>query len=769
MAQSATLQEFFADMLANIERETKLKSLQNFSEELESFKQRISDDFFRLAVIGEFSSGKSTFINALLGKDILSHAAKETTAVLTRIINVAEDDPRRGSAVAFMKSGQKLTIKNLDELKDYTTAVSTKYRVAQEIDGVEIYMPLLHVTRPMMIMDTPGLNGIAEGHLEQTKEIVKKAHACIYLIQQRGLTKDDLQFLRENLLPYQRRFIFVQNFIDEFNSTEEETLPERITSLHKTLAEKVFDAAKEHVFFICGVSALQELASRDKKIKRLYASDTEDLTEDARRRLATEANFASFKKILEENFSEQALDEIQYRDTALAILHWVKGLEQKLSRRYADNLEVYKTSHEKNAADRIERLIKRIRDRRQDNLAAIRGFIAGEIRKLNRELDKIVADDVQAVEQRLSQEINSCTTPDQIEQLGKSLSQKISREWERLGINAVDYCKISFQGLYQTAMERVEEYSGIRAVNAGEDFKLGALPALQRQFQTENSIEKLRAERNAAQVQLSNEQETLRRANSNVRSQEGNVQNLDYAVSDAQRRINQKQNEIQNMGARPEEKVWYEDVAVERSGFFGWIADCFSTKHEQKEFRDDSERRQWDNDLKNLQAQQNSLAQQLEETRHKKQAAEGILYRYRKNAQDSAEKIRSMEARIQRLAEQEQLERDRLEKERTLAKENYVRMCKNRLREQVAKYFHDDDGAQEHILDELKKRTADGERKIFADAEQEFQRSITQKLAELEQARQGNISPLQKNIEGLELSQRNLQCYAKSMEEKLHE
>ena len=368
----------------------------------------------------------------------------------------------------------------------------------------------------------------------------------------------------------------------------------------------------------------------------------------------------------------------------------------------------------------------------------------------------------------MAQEINSCTTPDQIDRLGESLSQKISREWERLGINAVDYCKISFQGLYQTVMERVEEYSGIRSVSAGEDFKLGALPALQRQFQTENYIERLRNDRHAAQAQLSNERENLQRTNSNIRSQEGTVQNLDYAVGDAQRRIDQKQNEIRNMGARPEEKVWYEDVAVERSGFFGWIADCFSTKYEQQERRDDSERRQWDNTRKNLQAQQNSLTQQLDETRQRKQAAEKMLRQYKSNAQDSAERICRMEERIQRLAEQERLERERLEKEKTLAKENYVRMCKSRLREQVAKYFHDD-GATEHLLDELKRRTADGEQKIFSRAADEFQHSITQKLAELEQARQGNLSTLQKKIEGLELSKRNLERYAQLMEERLHE
>ena len=762
-----SLKDFFCEVLGNIEQETKLGAIQGFSEELESFKQRINDDFFRLAVIGEFSSGKSTFINALIGRDILSHATKETTAVLTRIINVAEDDPRKGSAVAFMKSGERLTIRNFDELKDYTTAVSTKYRVAKDINVVEIYMPLLHVTRPLMIMDTPGLNGIAEGHLEQTKEIVKKAHACIYLIQQRGLTKDGLEFLRENLAPYQQRFIFVQNFIDEFNSMEEERLDDRIISLRKTLSEKVFGESSGHVFYICGVSALQELVSRDTTIKRLYATDTRDLTDEDRRRLASTSNFESFRSILEEKFSKQNLDDIQYRDTAVAILLWTRGLLQKISRRLVEDEEVYKTSRERNAAERIERLIKRIGDRRQDNLMAIRGFISGEIRKLNKELDRIIEDAVAETEQRLNREINDCSKPEEVDRLRDVLKQKIPREYQRIGGNAIDYCKISFQGLYQLVMKRVEEYSGIRSVQSGEGFQLGVLPTQQRQFQSENDLERIRAERAAIQSKLSGERETLQRANSNVRSQESTVNGLSYDVNSTQQRINQKQNEIRRMGSRPEEKVWYEDVAVERGGFFGSIMDIFSTKYEQQEFCDDSAGVAWDSERRRLQTQQNSLSQQLDETRRKKQAAQSILDRYRQNAKDSAERVRQMEERLNRLAEQERLDRIRLEKEKTLAKENYVRMCKNQLREEVTKYFRDDDGASKQLSNELRKRTAEGERKLAGEAEREFNRSVERKLAELEQARQGNMSVLQKKIAGMEQTRRNLERYAGEMEEQL--
>ena len=38
-------------------------------------------------IIGANGAGKSTFLNALMGKDLLKHGAKETTATVTEIHN----------------------------------------------------------------------------------------------------------------------------------------------------------------------------------------------------------------------------------------------------------------------------------------------------------------------------------------------------------------------------------------------------------------------------------------------------------------------------------------------------------------------------------------------------------------------------------------------------------------------------------------------------------------------------------------------------------
>ncbi len=763
--EQLNFRDLVSEILNDLEVETELKSLQGFSDDLKNFKQRINDDFFRLAVIGEFSSGKSTFINALVGKDILSHAAKETTAVLTRIVNIGEDDPRKGSAVAFMKNGENLAVENLDELKDYTTAVSTKYKVAQEIDAVEIYMPLMHTMHPLMIMDTPGLNGIAEGHFEQTKDIVTKAHACIYLIQQRGLTKDDLEFLTNNLLPYQRRFIFVQNFIDEFKSSEGETLDERINYLRQTLTEKVFKDSPDHTFFICGISALKELASRDTNIKKLYATDTEDLTTEDRKKLSISSNFDSFREILSENFSANKLDEIQYKDTAVAVRHWLESLKKKISRRLADDNEVYQNCHEKNINEKIDRMINRIKDKREDNLAAIRGFIAGEVRKLNKELGENIDEKISKLQEKISEEIYACTSPEQIESKRAQLPKKIRDGLIKIGGDSVDICKISFQDLNQRVMERVEEYSGIRPPEVEGNFNPGEL-SRPKEFDNKNSIENFKAEIRQKKYEIYDERQNMQTANANINKQKTNIDIVNSNYRCAQDRVSKKQNEIWRMGSRPELREWTE--VEERTGFFGTIRDFFGKKEVTKNNEDEIQA--WDAQKRILQQQQNKLSLELDELSKQKSAAERVLNRYKQDAQNSAEKIRRREDEIRRLENLISTENERLNKEKIIAREKFVRMCKDKLCEELKNYLYGnlDDGAAKNILDELKKITENNKEKISSAAEINFNNSINQKLEELQKIKQGNISPLRKKITELNQSKEKIEIYIQKMGEVLN-
>ena len=67
------------------EGEEELPQIHALMEEIRQEQELIRTRKFRVAVVGEFKRGKSSFINALLGREILPVDALPTTATLNRI------------------------------------------------------------------------------------------------------------------------------------------------------------------------------------------------------------------------------------------------------------------------------------------------------------------------------------------------------------------------------------------------------------------------------------------------------------------------------------------------------------------------------------------------------------------------------------------------------------------------------------------------------------------------------------------------------------
>lgn len=49
---------------------------------IDNLRQKLEENEFSIVVVGEFSAGKSTFLNALMGKNILPTFSGETTATI---------------------------------------------------------------------------------------------------------------------------------------------------------------------------------------------------------------------------------------------------------------------------------------------------------------------------------------------------------------------------------------------------------------------------------------------------------------------------------------------------------------------------------------------------------------------------------------------------------------------------------------------------------------------------------------------------------------
>ena len=123
-----------------------LKDTQRLCETLESRR-------FRVAVVGEFNRGKTSFVNALLGKEILPADLMPATAAINRI--TYGDTP---SAYIALKNGQRKSV-GIAELAEYITKLSaSSTENARRIDEAVVQFPSLFCRNGVDLIDTPGMN-----------------------------------------------------------------------------------------------------------------------------------------------------------------------------------------------------------------------------------------------------------------------------------------------------------------------------------------------------------------------------------------------------------------------------------------------------------------------------------------------------------------------------------------------------------------------------------------------------------------------------------
>ncbi|MBQ9214916.1 MAG: dynamin family protein, partial [Bacteroidales bacterium] len=194
---------FDKEILGIADRMKTIKAVSAYNyyiDQIENCTDSIKEHEFRLTVVGEFSSGKSTFLNALIGKDILPSAKSVTTATITYIHNVKKGNRLENKAVIHYRNGKKdLTVDILTEKKkfqDHLSALNEKLDVTQEIECVDVYVNCLNIDAPFVIVDTPGLNACAEGHRDITMHEIMQSHASICLFHIKGIQQTDLDFMK---------------------------------------------------------------------------------------------------------------------------------------------------------------------------------------------------------------------------------------------------------------------------------------------------------------------------------------------------------------------------------------------------------------------------------------------------------------------------------------------------------------------------------------------------------------------------------------------
>ena len=186
------------------EAHDKLKDIYSKMTEMRLAPQLVSKNI--CAVAGGFSSGKSSFLNALIGgeEEILPTKITRTTAIPTYIFHDADVDDV--NIDAFNRSGGKKAIKP-QNLQEMTHDFEERYclPLKQIVKRVVIYTPRLKDWKKVAFIDTPGYDS-ADGTQDiefRDEEIARQellnSKALIWLVDcEKGtIPKTDIKFIRE--------------------------------------------------------------------------------------------------------------------------------------------------------------------------------------------------------------------------------------------------------------------------------------------------------------------------------------------------------------------------------------------------------------------------------------------------------------------------------------------------------------------------------------------------------------------------------------------
>lgn len=272
------------DRFRHFQYDSKYKELLGnvFLKKVETWDTKIrarKNDPFTIVVVGEFKRGKSSFINALLGEEILCTDVTPETVTMNRLVYGVHKNE------AVLSGGRRMELTD-GELK----------RGALEKLIADVGEPIrqLELSRPnewlkdIRIIDTPGMNDILCNFDSIVAEALSQADAVIYIYSvNMPLSRSEQMYLRYSILPQRYTKLFLIGNYADLLETQESFSRMRLF-LQKRISELL---PKERIYM---VSALDELC-RSKENERPCAELSETL----------ESEFSLLRRELEELIKEK--------------------------------------------------------------------------------------------------------------------------------------------------------------------------------------------------------------------------------------------------------------------------------------------------------------------------------------------------------------------------------------------------------------------------------------------------------------------------------
>jgi len=347
-----------------------LKKLREYSQKMElegniaaidDVLKRLSDDTFSIAIVGEFKRGKSTLINALLGKDVLPTDVLPCSAALNKI---------KYSIKPFVqieyKDGKTEEIET-DQLSNYVTKLTKESEErARSVKEATVYYPVNYCKNGITIIDTPGLNDDA-AMTEVTMSVLPQIDAALMVIMaQAPFSESERDFLESKIITSDLgRVLFVVTGVDLLDEEDVvrvlDNIKQRIGDHVITKAKNMYgEDSKEFETYKSKIGNVKVFGLSAKKALRAKLKGDDSMLE--------QSFFPEFEKALESFLTEDrgaimlSVPVNKIKTSAVEITKAITLRENVLSMNAEDFNEKYKL-----AIDEIDR----IRDDRKKEFSKI--------------------------------------------------------------------------------------------------------------------------------------------------------------------------------------------------------------------------------------------------------------------------------------------------------------------------------------------------------------------------------------------------------------
>ncbi len=224
---------------------------------------------FNLAVCGKVKNGKSSLINALIGRELLPVCTDVATSRVFKISNAEKD-----SFFVVYANGDRKSIAQ-EELAAYGSQATIDEQGMAEADKtiayIEVNTKIDFLPKGVAIIDTPGIGSTYPHHTAITREYLKLADAALFVANPTPLEAVEIDFLKDvvNVTP---NIMFVTTKVD---LNGEESVNESIKRNTTLISEAVGDRLVRKVKMLrMSSQLLLEANSSDDEWKEIYIENS---------------------------------------------------------------------------------------------------------------------------------------------------------------------------------------------------------------------------------------------------------------------------------------------------------------------------------------------------------------------------------------------------------------------------------------------------------------------------------------------------------------